>query len=132
MDNQSSNKHADGWESDDIFRSMRRNCEAYKKVKKENEQLKLEIDTLRKQIQILSKEPTLNTWSDYILYVCKDGKQRTSRGIFNIIDQMKQKPWTAEAKTPWATCGRTCIDLFKNNKLYKTNDSPVKYFSLIK
>ena len=71
MDNQSSNKHADGWESDDIFRSMRRNCEAYKKVKKENEQLKLEIDTLRKQIQILSKEPTLNTWSDYILYVWK-------------------------------------------------------------
>ena len=131
MDNQSSNKHADGWESDDIFRSMRRNCEAYKKVKKENEQLKLEIDTLRKQIQILSKEPTLNTWSDYILYVCKDGKQRTSRGIFNIIDQMKQKPWTSDAKTPCSTCSKVCGDLFKQTKLYKTNDSPLKYFRLI-
>ena len=131
MDNQSSNKHADGWESDDIFRSMRRNCEAYKKVKKENEQLKLEIDTLRKQIQILSKEPTLNTWSDYILYVCKDGKQRTVREIFNEIDNMSCKPWTYDAKTPCSTCSSICGDLFKQTKLYKTNDSPLKYFRLI-
>ena len=129
MDNLSSNKHADGWESDDIFRSMRRNCEAYKKVKKENEQLKLEINTLRKQIQILSKEPTLKKWSDYILYVCKDGKQRTVREIFNEIDNMPSRP--SYSKTPLNTCSSTCGDLFKQTKLYKTNDSPIKYFRLI-
>ena len=138
MDTQSSNKHSDGWESDDVFRSMRRNCEAYKKTKKDNEKLKLEIETLRKENEFLKEQlkhhqiTELKTWNDYILHVCKDGQQRTARGIFNIIDQMKQKPWTAEAKTPCATCRSICGELFKHNKLFKTNDSPVKYFSLIK
>ena len=56
MDNQSSNKHADGWESDDIFRSMRRNCEAYKKVKKDNEKLKLDNEILRKENESLKEQ----------------------------------------------------------------------------
>ena len=131
MNNLSANKHADGWESDDIFRSMRRNCEAYKKIKKENEQLKLELDKLKKQLQDILKEPELKTWNDYVLFVCRDGKQRTVREIFNEIDKMSIKPWTSDAKTPCSTCSSICGDLFKHNKIYKTNDSPLKYFILI-
>ena len=37
-------KHADGWTSDETFRSMRRNAEQYKKVCKENISLKEELD----------------------------------------------------------------------------------------
>ena len=37
-------KHADGWTSDETFRSMRRNAEQYKKVCKETESLKEELE----------------------------------------------------------------------------------------
>ena len=36
--------HADGWTSDETFRSMRRNAEQYKKVCKENIQLKKDLE----------------------------------------------------------------------------------------
>ena len=59
------------------------------------------------------------------------GKQRTVREIFNEIDNMSCKPGTSDAKTPCSTCSKVCGDLFKQTKLYKTNDSPLKYFRLI-
>jgi hypothetical protein len=127
------NKHADGWTSDEIFRSMRRNCEAYKKkdielqkLKKENKQLKKENEQLKKELGF-----NLKTWNDYILYVGRDGKQRTSREIFNEIELMETKPWASDAKTPESTCSATCGTLFSKNKLFKTNDSPHKYFILL-
>ena len=57
----SKNIHKDGWESDEIFRSMRRNCESYKKkdvelqkIKKENNELKSEIQRLKVRIDELN------------------------------------------------------------------------------
>tara|TARA_B100001094_G_C17423356_1_gene435737 strand:- start:86 stop:400 length:315 start_codon:yes stop_codon:yes gene_type:complete len=40
-------KHKDGWTSDETFRSMRRNAEQYKRICKENEQLKDELEFYR-------------------------------------------------------------------------------------
>ena len=37
-------KHADGWTSDETFRSMRRNAEQYKRICKENETLKADLE----------------------------------------------------------------------------------------
>ena len=37
-------KHSDGWTSDETFRSMRRNAEQYKKMCKENIQLKEDLE----------------------------------------------------------------------------------------
>ena len=50
------NKHADGWESDEIFRSMRRNSEAYKKRCMELIKVKQEKDILQKKLDIMNKE----------------------------------------------------------------------------
>ena len=134
MDN--SHTHSDGWKSDETFRSMRRNCESYKKKCQEVEQLHKVIDNLEEENTSLKKElgreeNELNSWSDYILYVLRDGKQRTSKEIFNVINNMDKKPFTPEAKTPASTCGSICGFLFTNNKILKTNDSPIKYFILL-
>ena len=123
------NQHADGWNSDEVFRSMRRNCEAYKKMCKENEQLKKEIVSLKKELG--RGDPELKTWNDYILYVLRDGKQKTTKEIFNVINEMNKKPFPPEAKTPASTCSATCGTLFTKNKILKTNDSPLKYFVLL-
>ena len=130
------NQHADGWNSDEAFRSMRRNCEAYKNKDMELRKMQLENEQLRKENVDLKKElgrdkPTLKGWNDYILHVCKDGQQRSVREIFDEIDKMDTKPWDPNAKTPCSTCSRTCGELFTKNKLYKTNDSPLKYFILL-
>tara|TARA_B110000902_G_scaffold258421_1_gene328147 strand:+ start:1290 stop:1760 length:471 start_codon:yes stop_codon:yes gene_type:complete len=50
------NKHADGWESDEIFRSMRRNCEAYKKKDMELTKIKQEKDALQEKLDKMNKE----------------------------------------------------------------------------
>ena len=57
------NQHADGWSSDEVFRSMRRNCESYKKisvelhkVKQELVALQQELDTVKKENESLKKE----------------------------------------------------------------------------
>ena len=123
------NQHVDGWNSDEVFRSMRRNCEAYKKMCQENEQLKKEIVALKKELG--RGDPELKTWNDYILYVLRDGKQRTAKEIFNIINGMDQKPFPPEAKTPVKTCGSICGTLFTKNMILKTNDTPIKYFVLL-
>ena len=123
------NQHADGWNSDEVFRSMRRNCEAYKKMCQENEQLKKEIVALKKELG--RGDPELKTWNDYILYVLRDGKQKTTKEIFNVINEMNKKPFPPEAKTPASTCNATCGTLFAKNKILKTNDSPLKYFVLL-
>ena len=130
------NIHVDGWTSDEIFRSMRRNCESYKKKCQEIEKLHKIIDNLTKENKELKKElgrddPELKTWNDYILYVLRDGKQKTSKDIFNIINEMNKKPFPPEAKTPASTCNATCGTLFAKNKILKTNDSPLKYFVLL-
>ena len=130
------NIHADGWTSDEIFRSMRRNCESYKKKCQEIEKLHKIIDNLTKENKELKKElgrddTELKTWNDYILYVLRDGKQKTTKEIFNVINEMNKKPFPPEAKTPASTCSATCGTLFAKNKILKTNDSPVKYFVLL-
>ena len=130
------NIHADGWTSDEIFRSMRRNCEEYKKKCQEIEKLHKIIDNLTKENKELKKElgrgdPELKTWNDYILYVLRDGKQKTSKEIFNEINKMNEKPFPPEAKTPSSTCSTTCGTLFAKNKILKTNDSPLNYFVLL-
>ena len=137
------NIHADGWSSDEVFRSMRRNCESYKKVsvelqklKQKCESLQKELDTVKKENESLKKEvgrgsSLLKSWNDYILHVCRDGQQRTAREIFNVIELMDIRPWTHDAKTPEATCSARCGDLFNRNKLCKTNDTPLKYFILL-
>ena len=134
MDN--SHTHSDGWKSDETFRSMRRNCESYKKKCQEVEQLHKVIDNLEKDNASLKKElgregTELKTWNDYILHICRDGQLRTAREIFNVINKMDKKPFTPEAKTPATTCSANCGTLFTKNKLCKTNDSPIKYFILI-
>ena len=93
-------------------------------------ELKKVIETLKKELG--RDKLTLNGWNDYILHVCKDGQQRTVREIFNSIELMDTRPWLPNAKTPCTTCSSACGELFKQNKLCKTNDSPIKYFSLIK
>ena len=108
------------------------------------ETLKLQLAQKDKQITQLQQEVTklqtkqstvipnkLNTWNEYILYVCRDGKQRTAREIFNEIEEMDEKPWSKEAATPSATCSANCGTLFSKGKLYKTNDTPIKYFRLL-
>jgi len=126
--------HNDGWESDDIFRSMRRNCEEYKKIKKENEYLKDKNKELYEKIQSFENKKKIGNpkWNDVVLSICKDGKQRTSREIYLLIKSMDLKPWAEDAKTPTATCSATCGNLFGKGILYKTNDEPIKYFMLIK
>jgi len=136
------NIHVDGWTSDEIFRSMRRNCESYKKKCQEIEKLHKIIDNLTKENKELKKElgrggVELKTWNDYILYVLRDGKQKTSKEIFNEINEineineMNKKPFLPEAKTPASTCSATCGTLFAKKKILKTNDSPLKYFVLL-
>ncbi len=137
------NIHADGWSSDEVFRSMRRNCESYKKVSVELQKLKQKFESLQKELDIVKKEneslkkevgrgsSLLKSWNDYILHVCRDGQQRTTREIFNAIELMDIRPWSSDAKTPEATCSARCGDLFKHTKLYKTNDTPLKYFILL-
>ena len=50
MTDDAKHTHAvDGWVSDEIFRDMRRNCEAYKKKCKEVEKLKEENEKLKEQ-----------------------------------------------------------------------------------
>jgi len=122
--------------SDDIFRSMRRNCEAYKKKDMELIRANQEIESLKQEIKKLTielnrKNSNLITWTDYILYVCRDGEQRTSKEIFNEIKSMDTHPYTDNAKTPDSTCNSKCGNLFKKDKLCKTNDTPTKYFVLI-
>ena len=48
----SSNKHADGWTSDEIYRSMRRNCEAYKKKSIDNIKLEHRNDNIMSLIYL--------------------------------------------------------------------------------
>jgi len=65
--NNDKHHHKDGWTSDEIFRSMRRNCESYKKkdmeciclqqennsLQSENDKLKDEISTLKNTIRYI-------------------------------------------------------------------------------
>ena len=127
-------QHSDGWISDEIFRSMRRNCEVYKKVKMREEQLKQENEQLKQEntrLQIVRNgNDKLITWSDYVLNVCKDGKQRTSREIFQAIQLMDSHPWEPTAKTPESTCGTCCLYLFQKKKVSRVkfeNERHYKY-----
>ena len=145
--------HADGWTSDEVFRSMRRNCEYYKKkdielqkVTQEKTILQKELDKIKKEYEALKQEllqkiiemnettltdkVTLKGWTDYILYVCRDGHKRTANEIYNIIELMETHPWSPLAKTPMATCNRSCNDLYERTKLYKEGSRPCKYYIL--
>ena len=96
-----------------------------------------EIDMLKKKL--LEKEEEIRklqpvrakTFNDYILQVCKDGKQRTVREIFDEINMMDTKPWSSVSKTPCSTCSAACGKLFQSGKLLKTNDTPTKFFVLL-
>ena len=90
-----------------------------------------EIKQLKALLEIEDIPKKLHTWNDYILYVCRDGKQRTSTEIFEEINGMETKPGSKEAKTPSASCSSACGTLFKSGKLCKTNDTPIKYFVLL-
>lgn len=103
---------------------------------KEIEKLKKEVERLKEELEKIKTEEKekhgLNTWDEYILFVCKDGKQRTSKEIFYEIKKMKTHPWSDKAKTPENSCNERCGSLFKDKKLlYKTNDKPIKYFILL-
>ena len=52
--------HADGWTSDETFRSMRRNAEQYKKVCKENIQLKKDLEFYKSIFQTHSNSAVFN------------------------------------------------------------------------
>lgn len=93
---------------------------------KEINRLKKELEKIRKL-----KPVTPKTFNDYILHVCKDGKQRTVREIFDEINMMDTKPWSSVSKTPCSTCSAACGKLFQNGKLLKTNDTPTKFFVLL-
>ena len=83
---------------------------------KEIDRLKKEL--LEKEEEIRKLKPdTPKTFNDYILQVCKDGKQRTVREIFDEINMMDTKPWSSVSKTPCSTCSATCGKLFQNGKL---------------
>ena len=53
-------KHADGWTSDETFRSMRRNAEQYKKICKENIQLKEDLEFYKSIFQKQSNSAIFN------------------------------------------------------------------------
>ena len=53
-------KHSDGWTSDETFRSMRRNAEQYKKVCKENIQLKKDLEFYKSIFQTHSNSAVFN------------------------------------------------------------------------
>ena len=53
-------KHADGWTSHETFRSMRRNAEQYKKVCKENIQLKKDLEFYKSIFQTHSNSAVFN------------------------------------------------------------------------
>lgn len=91
-----------------------------------------EIKQLKSLLETVDITKKLHTWNDYILYICRDGKQRTSTEIFEKINEMETKPWSKCAKTPDASCSSACGTLFKSGKLYKTNDYPTRYFILLK
>ena len=91
-----------------------------------------EIKQLQDLLNITPGEKPFQTLNDYILHVCKDGIQRTVREIYEIIDDMNIKPWSHDAKTPCNTCNAKCAKLFTEGKLLKTNDTPRKYFILLK
>ena len=52
--------HADGWTSDETFRSLRRNAEQYKKVCKENIQLKKDLEFYKSIFQTHSNSAVFN------------------------------------------------------------------------
>ena len=52
--------HADGWTSDETFRSMIRNAEQYKKVCKENIQLKKDLEFYKSIFQTHSNSAVFN------------------------------------------------------------------------
>ena len=95
-------------------------------AEKDKEIIRLKKELLEKEEEIRKLKPvTLNTFNDYILHVCKDGKQRTVIEIFDEINMMDTKPWSSVSKTPCSTCSATC------GKLLKTNDTPTKFFVLL-
>ncbi len=102
-------------------------------LKEKNQQLTEEIESLKKDKDI---KPIINPdkpkWNECILSVCKDGKQRTAREIFNEIDKLEIKPWSDSAKTPDQTCSAACGHLFFKDILVRTNDDPIKYFMYLK
>ena len=53
-------KHKDGWTSDETFRSMRRNAEQYKRICKENEQLKKDLEFYKSIFQKHSNSAIFN------------------------------------------------------------------------
>jgi hypothetical protein len=59
-------KHADGWTSDEIFRSMRRNAEQYKKVCKENISLKKELHFYQSLFKTHCNSAVFNLYSKTI------------------------------------------------------------------
>jgi len=134
-------------ENDDILKSMKRNCEEYFNLKKENEYLNLQNNELiKKNKELQDKINKLETnkskikrpkWKEAVLSICKDGKQRTSTEIYHLINLMNPKPGTLtdeewKIKTPDETCSSICTVLFNDSLLFKTNDYPTKYFKLIK
>ena len=106
--------------------------EEIKRLKTELEKRNKEIKQLQDLLNITPGEKPFQTLNDYILHVCKDGIQRTVREIYEIIDEMNIKPWSHDAKTPCNTCNAKCAKLFNEGKLLKTNDTPRKYFILLK
>ena len=119
----------------DIFIEKDKEIEKLKaKLKKKNEEIEAkneEIKQLQDLLNITPGEKPFQTFSDYILHVCKDGEQRSVRDIFDEINKMTVKPWSDDAKTPCNTCNATCAKLFKEGKLLKTNHIPRKYYKLL-
>jgi len=102
-------------------------------LKEKNKELSEEINDLKKDTGEKSIiNPDKPKWNECILSVCKDGEQRTSREIFNEINNFKIKPWSDSAKTPDQTCSAACGHLFQRKLLVRTNDEPIKYFMYLK
>ena len=101
-------------------------------AEKDKEINRLKKELLEKEEEIRKLQPVrVKTFNDYILQVCKDGKQRTVREIFDEINMMDTKPWSSVSKTPCSSCSAACGKLFQTGKLLKTNDTPTKFFVLL-
>ena len=99
-----------------------------KELEKKDTEIK-ELKKLLESFNVISKKRDSPKWKDSILYVCRDGKQRTSKEIFNEISKLESHP--VFCQTPYRSCSAECGRLFDTGKLYKTNDSPIKYFVLL-
>ena len=72
MTDSRNHQHANGWKSDDVFRSMRRNAEAYKKKDMELIKVKREKEEMKKNLQKSFIDDIKNYLEDFTTKGCID------------------------------------------------------------